>query len=231
MDTLVYDIEVAGLPWDEVDPETQAYLLRKARDERARAAVPERLALVPGLGKVIAIGIWNVTRDTGLLLLEGETAEEIDDPDVERSRRVRGSETELLERFWAEITPGRPRLVTYNGRGFDGPVVMVRSAQAGLVCTRDLVAHYSEREQHTDLMNILGFHGARRENYTLDYWCRRFGVESPKTGLTGAGVGQAYLDGRIEEIGAYCLRDVRATAELYTKLGSTLLQAFPGAAE
>jgi hypothetical protein len=41
-------------------------------------------------------------------------------------------------------------------------------------------------------------------------------------------VARAYRDGRIEDIGEYCLRDVRATAELYSKLAPTLLPLFKG---
>ena len=36
------------------------YLLNRARKPEERDAMPERLALYPGLGKVIAIGIWLV---------------------------------------------------------------------------------------------------------------------------------------------------------------------------
>ena len=36
------------------------------------------------------------------------------------------------------------------------------------------------------------------------------------------------FDGRIEDIGEYCLRDVRATAELYRRLEGTLLPLFKG---
>ncbi len=39
---------------------------------------------------------------------------------------------------------------------------------------------------------------------------------------------RAYRDGRIDEIGEYCLRDVRATAELYRKVAQTLLPLFRG---
>jgi predicted PolB exonuclease-like 3'-5' exonuclease len=76
---------------------------------------------------------------------------------------------------------------------------------------------------------VLTFQGTTRENYKLDYWCRRFDIESPKGGIDGSQVGRAYRDGRIEDIGEYCLRDVRATAALYRKLENTLLPHFKGA--
>ena len=72
-------------------------------------------------------------------------------------------------------------------------------------------------------------HAARA--YSLDYWCRRFDVESPKGSIDGSQVARAYRDGRIDDIGEYCLRDVRATAELYAKLASTVLPLFKGGPE
>lgn len=228
MTTIAFDIEVVGLPWEEVDESTQKYLLGRARDDDERAAVPERLALVPGLGKVIAIGMWNVEAERGLILLEGESAEQAPWEKVPDSEIFRGDERQLLERFWEIIRSKRPRLVSYNGRGYDGPVMMVRSAQAGVACARNLVPYRYSIAEHCDLQDVLGFQGARRENYSLDYWCRRFGVESPKDGIDGSQVGQAYHEGRIEEIGEYCLRDVRSTAGLYRKLEPTVLPLFQG---
>ncbi|MFT5689305.1 MAG: putative PolB exonuclease-like 3'-5' exonuclease, partial [Planctomycetota bacterium] len=78
-------------------------------------------------------------------------------------------------------------------------------------------------ERHVDLMDVLSFQGSWRERYSLDYWCHRFGVESPKGGIDGSQVGRAYDEGRIDEIGEYCLRDVRATGELFKHLEHTLL--------
>ena len=76
MSTLVFDIEVAGLSWEEIDEITRGYLLARERDPERREAVPERTALYPGLGKVIAVALWSVEEDRGLLLLEGERESE-----------------------------------------------------------------------------------------------------------------------------------------------------------
>jgi len=233
MSTLVYDIEVAGFLWDEVDESTRGYLRERERDPARRDAVSERLALYPGLGKVIAIAIWLVEEDRGLLLLEGES--EGDEPHewekVGDSKILRGDEAQLLAAFWKMVDrtdAGRPlpRLVSYNGRGYDGPILMVRSAQLGIAPSRNLVPNRYALEQHTDLMDVLTFQGATRNRFSLDYWCRRFDVESPKGSIDGSQVGRAYREGRIEDIGEYCLRDVRATSELYQKLAGGFLEVF-----
>jgi len=227
--TIVFDIEVAGFPWEDVDEITRAYLLARARDPKEREAVPDRTALYPGLGKVIAIGMWNLEQERGLVLLEGDEEEPQHEWErVAHSDVYRSNEKGLLERFWEIVRRKDPRLVTFNGRQYDGPVMMVRSAQLGVVPSRNLVPYRYDIGQHCDLFDVFTFMGAARNRYSLDYWCRRFDVESPKGSLDGSQIARAYRDGRIEEIGEYCLRDVRATAELYRRVEPTLLPLFQG---
>jgi 3'-5' exonuclease len=242
--TIVFDIEVAGFAWEEVDEITRGYLLNRERDAAKRDAVPERTALFPGLGKVIAIGMWLVGRDAkgepldrGMMLLEGASEEEHAWEKVPGSKLYRADERQLLARFWELVAARRdasgrelprPRLVTFNGRGYDGPILTIRSAQLGLKPSRDLVPYRYDIGEHCDLADVLGFQGAYNERYSLDYWCRRFDIESPKGSIDGSQVGRAYREGRIEDIGEYCLRDVRATAQLYQKLETTMLPLFKG---
>ncbi|TAJ21523.1 MAG: 3'-5' exonuclease [Planctomycetota bacterium] len=226
MKTIVFDIEVAGFDWEEVDEITRGYLLTRARDEADRKSVPDRTALFPGLGKIIAIGMWLYEDERGLLLLEGESEAEKDWEKVPHSKVMRGSEPELLERFWKIVGRGGLRVVTFNGRGYDGPMLMIRSAQHGLSPSMNLCGYRYDMSTHVDLMEVFNFQGSVRESYKLDYWCRRFDIESPKGGLDGSQVSRAYREGRIDEIGEYCLRDVRATAQLYGRVKDTLLPLF-----
>ena len=72
-----------------------------------------------------------------------------------------------------------------------------------------------------------GYHrpdGAAQERFSLDYWCRRFGIASPKgEGIDGSQVGDFYRAGRLHEIAKYCLRDAEATGSMYKKLEHTLV--------
>jgi hypothetical protein len=236
MATIVFDIEVAGFPWEEVDEITRGYLLSRAKTPDDRDAVPERTALIPGLGRVIAIGMWLAGKDgkgqeldRGMLLLEGEAEDEHPWEKVPGSKIFRGDERALLTRFWETVAPAgkpKPQLVSFNGRGYDGPILSIRSAQLGVRSSRQLVPNRYAVGDHCDLSDVLTFFGATREHYKLDYWCRRFDIESPKGSIDGSQVGRAYRDGKIEDIGEYCLRDVRATAQLYRKLEPTLLPLF-----
>ncbi len=226
--TIAFDIEVAGFQWEEVDEITRGYLLSRAKDEEQRSAVPERTALFPGLGKVIAIGMWNLDMERGRCLLEGRREEPHEWERVPGSDVFRGSEAELLEHFWDVVEQKRPRLVSFNGRYYDGPILMIRSAQLGVKPSANLCGHRFNLAHHVDLTEVLSFHGAWREQYKLDYWCRRFDVESPKGSIDGSQIARAYREGRIEEIGEYCLRDARATGQIFRKIEETLLPLFKG---
>jgi hypothetical protein len=225
---IAFDIEVAGFHWDEVDEITRGYLLQRAKSEEDRASAPDRTALYPGLGKIIAIGMWNLEKDRGLCLLEGKHAEQQEWKRVPSSDVYRGSENELLERFWEIVERKRPRLVSFNGRYYDGPILMLRSAQLGIAPSLNLCGNRFNLTTHLDLTEVLSFHGSWREQYKLDYWCRRFDIESPKGSIDGSQIARAYREGRIEEIGEYCLRDTRATAQLFRKVEPTLLPLFLG---
>src|SRR5262245_51667468 len=212
---LAFDIEVAGLEWEEIDEVTRGYLLERERDETKRSSVPDQTALFLGLGKVIAIGMWNLATDQGGLLLEGAPANGFVPYERMPGAKVqRGGEADLLRAFW-ELVGGRggarKKLVSFNGRAYDLPVLAIRSAMLGVKPSRALDGKpWEMRETHVDLMDVFAFGGAVRDRYKLDYWCRRFGVESPKTKLDGSQVARAYRDGAIEDIGEYCLRDTRA---------------------
>ena len=113
-------------------------------------------------------------------------------------------------------------IVTFNGRGFDVPFIYLRSALLNVAISRkDWLGYRYQTEPHCDLAEQLTFYGvsgrdgaARRFN--LDFYCKAFGIESPKThGVTGMDVGPLLAEGRFREIAEYCLRDVKATVLLY----------------
>lgn len=225
--TVAFDIEVVGYDWGELDEATRGYLLERSRKKgQPPEEIQQKLALVLGLGHVVSIGLWNLHEQRGAVLLEGEGGEWSAWPNrTDGAFLYRGSERELLTAFWQRVK-GYGRLVSFHGRGYDGPVLMIRSAMLGVAPTRNLAGKQWEWKSHCDLADVFSFLGAVREHMSLDYWCRRFGVESPKSTLDGSQVERAYKAGELERIGDYCLRDARATAELYQKIEATLLPLF-----
>jgi len=130
-------------------------------------------------------------------------------------------EAELLAAFW-DVARHYEQVVTFNGRSFDVPFLYLRSALLNVPITRkDWLGYRFATEPHCDLAEQLTFYGvsgrdgaARRFN--LDFYCKAFGIDSPKShGVTGMDVSQLLAEGRHREIADYCLRDVRATVELY----------------
>lgn len=224
--TIAFDIEVVGPDFASLDEPTRDYLMKRARTEEEREHVPERTALELGLGKVVAIGMHDIDADRTQVLLASDAP--LDDFEIDGAHVSIGVEPWMLVRFWS-IIKRAGRIVSFFGRGYDGPVLMVRSAQLGIPSLRDLVPYRYDIAQHCDLADVLTWQGAVRNHYNLDWWCRRFGLESPKeAGITGADVGRLYNEGRIAEIGSYVARDVRQTAALYGKLAPTILGMFKG---
>jgi hypothetical protein len=113
-------------------------------------------------------------------------------------------------------------VVTFNGRGFDVPFIYLRSALLNVPITKkNWLGYRYATEPHCDLAEQLTFYsvsgrdGAARR-FNLDFYCKAFGIESPKSqGVSGMDVGRLMAEGKFREIAEYCLRDVRATVELY----------------
>lgn len=231
--TIVIDMETVGVEWDDLDDATRHYLAGRASrklgkdgitDGSAEAIAREGLGLSPGTGRIIAISLYNLDSSQGAILYEGSGGWTDTQPGA--TRIFRGGEAELLRVFW-ELIERFGRVITYNGRGFDLPYAYIRSALLGVRPTRHLLGNRYSIAEHCDLAEVMTFFGAAQERFSLDYWCRRFGVASPKEGgLDGSQVGAFYRAGKIDEIAEYCLRDAEATGKLYGRLEHNLIEMY-----
>ena len=228
MATLVFDIETSSLPIETFDPVQQEYLFRdadKLPEETARAArrveIGQLFNLWPLTARVVCIAMLNAETLRGKVLFTADDYEETtaEAGPVDFAPCV--DEGELLTAFW-DVARHYDSVVTFNGRGFDVPFVYLRSAVLNVPISRkDWLGYRFAVEPHCDLAEQLTFYGvsgrdgaARRFN--LDFYCKTFGIESPKSGgVTGLDVNRLLEEGRHREVAAYCLRDVRATVELY----------------
>lgn len=225
MKKLVIDIETVGIPWEEHDPYVREYLIKGLSDgdaEEARRAG----GLSPFRGRIIAIGVINIEdgRSCALFEVPGQTDLRIEKAGARTY--ISGNEKQILQKFW-DFFENDSRFITFNGRQFDGPFLMIRSAVNGVVPKRDLVGYRYGFHPNCDLREALNFFGtvnARQFKFNLDLACKTFGVETSKgEGLDGRSVETWYRAGRHREIAEYCLDDVRATKELYEKIAPTLL--------
>ena len=226
MKKLVIDIETVGMPWEEHDSYVREYLI-KGMNEAEAEEEKRRGALSPFTGRIVAIGVVNAEtgRSCAMYEVPGQT-ELITVKDGNRTM-ISGTERQILEKFW-EFIDKDDRFISFNGRQFDGPFLMIRSAILGLPPKRDLIGNRYRFHPNCDLREVLNFNGTinpRQMRFNLDLACKSFGIASSKTdGMDGRAVETLYRAGRHEDIALYCLEDVRATCELYLKLEKTLLQ-------
>ncbi|KKM61705.1 hypothetical protein LCGC14_1529010 [marine sediment metagenome] len=217
MSRIILDIETSGLGLDALEPSMREYMLRGAETKEQVREVDETLSFYPLTAQVVAIGTLNVdTLKGGMYYLappdinkqpstrleeEGVTYEAFDD------------EGSLLIKFW-DTVKGYDSIVTYNGRGFDCPFLLARSAIHKIKPTKELMPNRYSSDEHIDLMDRLTHFGAVRRRFSLDMWCRGFGIKSPKEEVSGKEVPGMFREGRYLEIAQYCARDLFATREL-----------------
>jgi 3'-5' exonuclease len=114
----------------------------------------------------------------------------------------------------------KPTLVTFNGRGFDLPVIAARCLRHG----QPFAYYYRERdvryrfspEGHLDLMDFLSDFGAAKRT-RLDLVAKVCGMPG-KVGVDGKDVGPMVHAGRLEEVRNYCLCDVVQTAGVFLRV-------------
>ncbi len=136
-------------------------------------------------------------------------------------------ETELVERFFDGIERFTPDLVSWNGGGFDLPVLHYRALKAGVQASRywetgddDTSFRYNNylsryHWRHLDLMDVLsGFQPRARASLADVAGLLGF---PGKLGFSGAKVWDAYLAGDIVGIRRYCETDVLNTYLIYLR--------------
>lgn len=212
MSRVVLDIETTGKDFDSLDPAVQEYLLRYANSDEEKEEVRESLSFYPLTGEIITIGMLNPDTGKGVVYFQNNDDQLL--PFEEEGLRYETcTEKEIILKFW-ETIGNYDRFVTFNGRGFDCPFIMIRSAVHGIRPARDLMPN-RYGDIHIDLFDQLSFFGASRRKFSLDMWCRTFGIKSPKEdGITGYEVKDLFRTGRHLDIARYCAGDLRATSQL-----------------
>jgi len=220
MSRVVIDIETLGYPLESFDEVQQEYLMRFSDTEEKKIETIQKLSLYPTTSRIITIGMLNPDTGHGKVLFQSEN--KIDEPSEDKAvQYISGTEVELLEWFWRDLVH-YDQFITFNGRGFDCPFLMLRSAMLGIHPTRNLMPYRYDATIHCDLLEQLTFYGALRK-FNLDFYCKSFGIESPKShGITGLDLGALFVGKRFKEIAEYNLGDLKATAELFLKWDSHL---------
>jgi DNA polymerase elongation subunit (family B) len=217
---IVVDIETLALPLDTFDSAQVEYLLKFATSEAEREDALLKLNLYPATARVLAIGMLNPDSGGGRVFIAAPNMSPWASEDGS-IQFIPAPEPVLLQRFWQDLVPYR-QIITFNGRGFDCPFLLFRSAVLGIRPTRNLMGNRYDTTGHVDLLDQLTFYGAMRK-FNLDFYCKVFGIDSPKEhGITGLDLAGLVEKGKYREVAEYCLGDVRATTELFRRWDATI---------
>lgn len=146
---------------------------------------------------------------------------------VDRESEGRSQEAKVIQGFFGSIEKHVPQLVSWNGTGFDLPVLNYRALRHGLAAPKfwdlgeddrdfkwnNYIGRYHMR--HLDLMDLLALYQPRA-SAPLDAMAKLCGFPG-KLGMDGSAVYPAYLGGQLEEIRRYCETDVMNTYLLYCR--------------
>lgn len=125
-------------------------------------------------------------------------------------------EPRLLTEFSQWISTLNATLVTWNGRGFDLPVLSLRSFRHGLSLQWNTSNHrkrYSE-DPHLDLLGALTDWGPRINGYSVDAFCNVIGLPG-KGEVKGSAVASLYEKKEINKILGLCMCDVARQSFLF----------------
>lgn len=225
---LVFDIETIGQDFDAMDSVSQKNLTRWIGREAAGndkkysamyAEVKDGLNLSPLTGEIAAIGVYDTEKDIGVVYYQS--------PDQENSDIIQENftfkamtEREMLKKFW-EGAKHYNEFVSFNGRSFDVPFLMIRSAvhkiKPSVNLLTDRYLRYSNGGiRHVDLFDQFSFHGVLKRKGNLHLYCKAFSIRSPKSdGISGEDMNTYFRDKRYIEIAEYNSWDLIATWELF----------------
>ncbi|MCK6413591.1 MAG: 3'-5' exonuclease [Azonexus sp.] len=217
---LVFDIEtipdVAGfrrindLPGELSDAEVAELAFQQKRARSGNDFLPLHLQRVVSISCVLRAGdsfkVWSLS-----------------EPEL--------GEGEIIQRFFDGIEKFTPQLVSWNGGGFDLPVLHYRAMLHGVAAPRywdlgdgdyadsrdfkwnNYISRYHTR--HLDLMDLLALYNGRA-NAPLDELAKLLGFPG-KLGMDGSKVWEAWQAGQIADIRDYCETDVVNTYLVFNR--------------
>ncbi len=227
MSKLIFDIETVGEDFDKLDKTTQEVLTKWIKKESANETeykealkdLKQGLGFSPLTGEIVAIGVLDYEKDKGAVYFQSPETK-LKETEENGIKYKPMTEKEMLQNFW-NGAKNYQEFVSFNGRGFDVPFLMVRSAIHNIRPSKDLMhGRYLYQQlndaKHIDLLDQLTFYGSVRKKGGLHLWARAFGIESPKAqGVTGDDVGKLFKEKKFLEIAKYNVGDLIATKKLF----------------
>lgn len=204
--TMIFDIETVGQDFDGLGEWEQEYVLTNLEKNTDEEEAKTKLGLYALYGFIQSIGI---TDHAGRGVVLALTDQELTPENKDFSYETFTEEKELIKRFW-ELTKDYDRFVTYNGRGFDWPFLVIRSGINHLKIPMEIDDY--NKTKFVDLADKF----KQGRQFKLEALCRAFGITNPKQpGVSGLYVSKLYHEGNHQAIADYVARDAVSTHELY----------------
>ncbi len=141
--------------------------------------------------------------------------------DIRSGGDLLASEADLVKGFFLHLKKNFSRLVSFNGKNFDLPVLKYAAMKHGIEASwlyksGDKWNNYNQRyslDWHCDLADAFSDFGASAR-VKMNELCAAFNLPG-KIGVDGSKVDQMFEDGKLQEIRDYCETDVLNTYLLY----------------
>lgn len=158
------------------------------------------VATSPWLARIVCVG----------LILRSDDGSEFE-------RAYVGTEESILQRT-AVALEQVDRIVTFNGRGFDLPLLVNGYRRLGVACPSIVAQAWQEYrfkpDRGFDVSDVITGYGATKRP-SLAEACIGLYLPNPKANGDGSDVGRLVEEGQFDKLQAYCLCDVRSTRDLY----------------
>ena len=186
------------------------YVKQEAKDAfiaKAKQAQLDKAALDVDLARIVCLGYGLTPTDSGLyqqtFTIQDETNE----------RTVLGAF--LSANFSGPVTDW-PILVTFNGLGFDLPLLLRRALYLGVKAPNIQIDRF--KHPHViDLMDLLSYSG-KMKPHSLSFYCQRFGIPVNDEN-SGKDIAALIAADNWAAVEAHCASDVAATYALAKRMG------------
>jgi predicted PolB exonuclease-like 3'-5' exonuclease len=198
-DAATYLIELVEAPANWKDPvKIEQYI------KDAKQAQLDKAALDIDLARIVCLGVADPAEN-------GKVTTTLRD---EREERV--GVAHFFDTFYSKNPMDWPILVTFNGLGFDLPLLLRRALYLGVKAPNIQIDRY--KHPHViDLMAILNLDG-RLKSHSLAFYCQRFGIQVDDEN-SGKDIAALIAADNWHAVECHCASDVQATYQLAKRMG------------
>ncbi|MEA1926076.1 MAG: ribonuclease H-like domain-containing protein [Patescibacteria group bacterium] len=227
MPKIIFDIETAGEDFENIDKKTQEmmtwWIKRESKNDKEYQAnlqnLREELGFSPLTGEIVSIGMLDYDTKKGAVYFQAPE-KDVNEFEEDGIKYKPMDEKDIIKNFWS-IAEHASEFISFNGRAFDVPFILVRGAIHKIKPPKDLMSNRYLGSQkygakHIDLLDQLTFYGSVRKKGSLHMWTRVFKIKSPKEdGVDGSEIAGLFKEKEYAKIAKYNARDLFATRDLF----------------